>query len=321
MAHTISIEATAAGLQQFVQRFSPQIHSQLRQSLEFEANLPFVETDYAYTGQEGEVTDLLQPYQPQFTPKGDESYDGITSYLKPIKIDKLFEAEELEKFFSRWRANWFTPDPEQTKMTYVQYLMQQLVGPKLNEELNLVSWKGEFVAPTPGTAGAVLESCDGFKTVIAAHINSGRITPINTGVVDTAEMVAYVRDFCKAVPEPYRYYGGTIYMSKTNAQAYADDYQEKYPSRRVTEEQPDQLYLRVDHYNKTIKGCTAMEGDDRMIMVFNNLESMIIGTRTGYPRYFNFRFEPEDRNLKVFAEIYRFYNFETTKHSFFSDQA
>jgi hypothetical protein len=48
---------------------------------------------------------------------------------------------------------------------------------------------------------------------------------------------------------------------------------------------------------------------------------MIVGTRTGYPQYFNFRFEPVDRNLKCFAEIYRFYNFETTQHCFVNEQA
>lgn len=319
--HTIDIESTASGLQQFVNKFSTQIHSSLRTKLEFEANTQFVDTEYAYTGQEAEITDLLQPYQPAFTPKGDEEFDGITSFIRPIKIDKLFTAEQLEKFFSRWKANWFTPNPEETKMTYAQYILQQLIGPKFEEEINLVSWAGEYVAPTPGTAGAVLESQDGFNVNLLQHISDGRITPINVGTLDPTDMVAQVKEFCKGLPKPYQYLKGTIKMSKTWAQAYADDYQEKFPHRTVTIDNPDQMYLKVDHYNKIIQGCTAMEGSDRWILSFDNLPGMIIGTRTGAPLYFVFRFEAEDRNLKVFGEIYRFYNWDTLKHTFINDQA
>jgi hypothetical protein len=88
----------------------------------------------------------------------------------------------------------------------------------------------------------------------------------------------------------------------------------------INEQAVSGLRLRVDDYNKQIVGVTAMEGSDRIVCVFDNQESMIVGTRIGYPQYFNFRFEPVDRNLKCFAEIYRFYNFETTKHCFVNEQ-
>ena len=110
-------------------------------------------------------------------------------------------------------------------------------------------------------------------------------------------------------------------MAKSKAQDFADDYQAKFPNRKVNEEEQDKLYLKVDHYNKTIKGLTCMEGSDRIILVFDNLESLLIGKRTGFPPFFRFRFQEFDRTLKVMAEIYRFYGAETCLHMFTNEQA
>jgi hypothetical protein len=324
MSNTISIDALATALNQQSYDFSTRLNSRLRTTLELESELPFQLCESGYTGQDVTVGDLIQPYQSQFTPRGTKAHDGVPNVLRPVKIDKLISAEELEKFFTRMNPGWFTPDPNQTQTTYLNRIFDAMTA-KWIEELNLASWAGQYVAPTPGTPGAILESVDGFDVSLSNQITAGRLVPITTGAMPSGstegEVVDYVRDFVKAIPEPYRYAPGMIFMSKTNAQKYADDYQAAFPSRDVTEGTPDVMYLRVDHFNKTIKGVTAMEGSDRMVCVFNNLPSMIIGSRTGYPPYFQFRFETEDRNLKMFAEIYRFYGFETCLHLFVNDQA
>lgn len=320
MAHAITIDAAASGLNQFVQRFGNRINQTLQQELEFERMLPFVDTEYAYTGQDVTIGSILQPYQTQFTPNNSETYDGITSFLKPVKVDLEFSADQLEKFFAKWRANWFTPNPDDTQRGYADYIINNHILPTVAEDLNNASWAGEYSAPTPGTAGAVLESVDGYKKAIADQVTAGRLTPITTGALVENTMVAQVRDFIKDIPEPYRYRSGKIIMSKSNVQKYSDNYRATYSYGAGVEKEPNQVYVDVPDLNKMLVGVTAMEGSDRMICVFDNLESMIIGTRTGFPRYFNFRFEPEDRKLKVFAEIYRFYSFETCLHMFVNEQ-
>lgn len=321
MPHTVNIESTAAALNQFMVRYGTRIHQKLKQGLEFERNVPRVRAEYAYSGQDVTVSSLLQPYQVAFTPNNTESFDGITSYLRPLKVDLQFSAEQLEKFFSKWKANWFDTDPEEIRAKYAGYIIGQHILPQVTEELNLASWAGQYVAPTAGTAGAVLASVDGYRVNLADHINDGRLTPITTGALVSTTMVEQVREFCAGIPEPYRYRTGKLYMSKTHAQAYADNYQSLYPSRKVTEEMPNELYLRVDHYNKTIVGVTAMEGSNRIICQFDDLDGMIVGEREGKPSFFQFRFQAFDRTLKCFAEIYRFYNWETCLHTFVNDQA
>jgi hypothetical protein len=320
MPHAISIEATAAGLNQFATRFGPRINSLMRQGLEFERELPFVGADYAYTGQDVAVGDILQPYQSGFTPNNTENFDGIDNFLRPIKADLQFTAEQLEKFFSRWKYDWFTPDAADIERGYSAYMINQVIMPKLLEELNLASWAGDYVAPTPGTPGAVLESVDGFAKNIMAQVTANRLSEIGTGVLVASTMVAQVREFCNEVPQPYRYKSGKIFMSKTRAQEYSDQYKLDYKLNSAVIESADGLRLRVDDYNKTIVGITAMEGSDRIILVIDNEPSMIIGTREGYPQYFQFRFQQFDRTLKCMAEIYRFYGFETCLHMFVNDQ-
>jgi hypothetical protein len=283
--------------------------------------VPFVQADSAYSGQDATVTGGLQAWQPTFTPNNSENWDGVDSYLRPMKVDLIYTAEQLEKHFSKWAAQYFDTDPNDIRNGYAAYIMEKVMKPKIMEDLNKASWAGEYVAPTPGTPGEPLKSVDGYKKMIADHINAGNLTPITTGALDFSTAVEQIRDACASLADPYRYAPGVIYMSKTNAQLYHDDYLDKYPTRRVAEETPDQMYLRVDNYNKRIVGLTAMEGSDRMIWQFNNQPGMVIGTRTGKARYFNFRFEPEEYTLKAFAVIYRFYNFDTLLHTFVNDQA
>lgn len=317
----ISIEATVAGLNQYQTTFSPQIQARMRTDLEFEKLLPWGSTERLYTGQEIELTGGIQPYQPAFTPNGGESFDGIDNFVRPIKVDKLFSAEQVEKFFNGWKSNWFTPNANDLQRGYAAYIMNMHLLPLILEELNRAAWIGEYVAPTPGTPGTMAQSVDGFAKNLATQISAGRITVVPTGTLVPSTIAQQIReDFCKQIPEPYRYSTGKIFMSKTNAQAYSDAYKAEHKDWTNDAAQPDGLYVRVDDYNKVIVGLTAMEGSDRVIAVFDNKPSMMCIDRTGFPRYFNFNFQPFDRTIKVMAEIYRAYGFDNGLHLFCNDQ-
>lgn len=320
MAHTITLTTAGTALAQYCARYGSNINQTLRQGLEFESRLPMVSCDYAYQGQDVEISDVLQPYQKAFTPTNTETFSGVLNTLEVAKLDLEFDWLQMEKFFDKWRCNWFEAGKPESEHTYPRYIMDNVVLPKVTEEINLNSWKGVYAAPTAGTAGASLTTFTGFKKKIEDWITASALTPIVTGAIVSTTMVAQVRTFCDGLSLQYKYRSGTIFMSKTNAQYYADDYQAKYPGRRATEEMPDQLYLRVDHYNKTIVGLDCMEGSDRFVCTFNGLDGLIIGTRSGMPTMPTFRVNIEDRSVHVLAEFYRFYGAETLKHVFVNEQ-
>lgn len=322
----ITIAAANAALNQFVNRNSQQIHQALKRELEWESLLPFETCDYAYTGVEMEGGTVLQPWQKAFTPNNSESWAGITNILQIGKIDLEFDEGELEKFFSRFANEWFQAgngnDP--TMWDYARWVIQNQVLYQVREDLDESAWKGVYAAPTPGTPGAMVDTFTGWKKTIADLITAGTLTPITTGAIVSSTMVSQVRTFCAGLPVEYRYKPGKIFMSKTNAQYYSDNYKSTYPYRDISTklDTAHDLVLKVDDYNKTIVGMTSMEGSDRFVCVFDDpkLRSLIIGTRRGYAPYPVFRFEAEDRKLKCFAEIYRFFGFESTKHIFVNEQ-
>lgn len=321
MAHSISVSTTGNALGQYCVRYGDRINQTIRQGLELERDLPKMECDYAYQGQDVSISDVLQPYQKAFTPNNTESFDGVLNILQIGKIDLEFDWEQMETFFTKWKCNWFEAGKHEEEWSYPRYIIDEVILPKLVEELNTVSYNGVYAAPTAGTAGAFLTSFDGYGKKIADSITAGDLTPIVVGALVSTTMVAQVRTFCAGLPSKYRHKKGIIYMSKTNAQIYADDYQAKYPARTVTIDTPDRQYLKVDHYNKMIVGLESMEGSDRFIATFDGLDSMIILNKSGRPQLPEFRFFSTPRSLQVVAEVHRCFGYETYAHTFVSDQA
>lgn len=318
---TISIDEAGNALGQYCVQYSGRIHQTLKQALEFEQMFPFVSCDHSYQGQDIEVNNLLQPYQKSFTPNNNEAFGGILNILSIGKVDLSFDWDEMQKFWDKWKCNWFEASKPELEWSYPRYIMDTVIMPQIIEDINKASWAGVKTAPVVGTAGTYLQAWDGYKKSIEDQITAGTIVPLATGAFTDATIIDQIRDFCKALPLLYRYRQGIILMSKTNAQMYADAYQTKYRTREVNEKMQDQMYLRVDHFDKRIRGLNSMEGSNRIILFFPGMDSLIVGTRRGHSNYPNFRFDPQKRQVDALSEMYRFYGFETVKHLFVNDQA
>lgn len=321
MAHTITIDGVGNAMNTFLTKHGKKLNTSLKEQLELDTMLDVVSCDYSYEGKDGEISGLLQAYQPQFTPNNAETYTGHLNILEYGKVDLEITLDTLETWFNKYMNKFFEAGKNERGYKYVNYIMDQLVLPQVIEEINQCSWRGIRVAPTPGTAGVPLATYTGFGKRITDFIAGGDLTPITTGAFADATMEAQIIDFCKAVPYKYRFKKGTILMSKTNALRYAEDVEAKHPGRRESEENHNRMYLRVDKMNKTIVGLDSMEGSDRIVLIFDNLSSMILGRRNGYSALPTFRVHTDVRQLKIVAEMPRFYGFETLKHIFVNDQA
>lgn len=320
MAHSITISGTATALNQYCTAFAPNINQKLKQDLEFERFLPFVSCERTWVEPNIVVGNILQPYQSSFTPNNSEIFDAVENTLEHGKADLEFTADQLEEFYDAWACNWFELGKNPQEWTYPRYIIENHIMPQFIEDMNLASWAGSRVDPTPGTAGTYLQTWNGFKKKIADAITAGKLTPVATGAIDPEEIVDQVRDWVRSIPVPYRYAAGKIFMSVTNAQYYADAYAIKYPRASMIVQTPDMPYLKVDHMNKLIVGLNCMEGSNRIIFFPDVTQNMIVGTRRGQPVYPALRFEPFERKLKVMSEISRFYGFRFWDHLFVNDQ-
>lgn len=321
MAHSITIENTAATLNQVAVTYDRQIHQTLKQGLEFERDLTFVQTEHTFSAANISVTGGLQPYQAAFTPNNEEAFDAVENELQHGKIDLEFDAIQLEEFYDSWAPGWFELDKSPDMWEYSRYVITNHIMPQFMDDLNEASYNGARVAPTPGTAGTATQSFDGYKTKIAAAITAGSLTPIATGALVSSTMHDQVRDFCLQLPKRYRMKAGKIYMSSTRALEYAEDYAANKPRTVEVISNPDNPVYRVDHFNKVIVPMDCMEGSDRFIFSPDVTNNMIIGTRTGQSVYPRLRFQIFERKLKVLAEFSRFFGFRFWDHLFVNDQA
>jgi len=321
MAHTITIDNAATALNQFVTAFGRQIHQNLRQGLEFESVLPFQPCEHSFTDVNVSISGGMQPYQAAFTPNNAETFDAVTNTLRPIKIDLQFDEEQLYNFWTRWQANWFESGRDPNEWSYPRYIIEQVLLDKFREELNTTSWSGVYTAPTAGTPGNYTEAVDGFKKVIEDAITAGDVVPIATGAPTAGGEVEWIESFVASLPGPYRERGGIIFCSESIARKYYQDWRATFGYAAGNSDLDNREMLIDIEPGIRLRKVYAMGNSNRLIFVPNGTDNMIVGTRTGYPVYPVFNFQPDVRTLKVYATIYRFYGFRHWGHLFVNDQA
>ena len=323
MAHTITIESTEVALNQHMVTYAPDVKQVFRQGLEFETmpeHIGIVSADDVYTAQNVNIGELLQPYQPQFTPKNTESWDAVSSTLKPIKIDLKFSEEQLFKFIDKWRNEWFEAGKDPMQWSYPRYITENLIAPKWREEMNKIAWLGQFVDPTPGTAGDFLDSVDGYKITIENAITAGSLVPVASGSFTSSDIRSKLEDWMKSMPVAVRGMGGVVLMSDTNARNYYYDFRGDFATATWANLQA-QGGLTIDGFPVIVKGLKGMEGSNRWIFLPNAAQNMIVGTRRGYPLYPQFILDHDLYNLHMKAVMYRFYSFEFWDNLYVNDQA
>lgn len=316
---SVTISGTAAALNLHQRTYSKNISQTLRQGLVLENLMTPVQADRVYTEPNVSIGDVIQAFQCQFTPKGDAVFDAVDNWINPMKIDIQFACADLEAFRDSWMAEWVEDGRSRTEWSLPRYIYDQVVLPKAIEELELkISYKGVYVAPTPGTAGLTINAVDGLGTKIAAAITAGLLTPIATGALVAATMREQVETMLDAIPIPFRDLPGDIYMSPTRARQYARDYRSEFftaPGLGVNGSEK----LSVDYTNKTIVPIPAMEGSNRIIVAPKG--ALIVGYKKGTPRFPVIRWQEQDRVLKGLAEFDRFYGARYWGNIFVNDQA
>lgn len=318
MPANASIRNTATDLEVYARTYDPEIRQALRTGLEFENN-PNVApraADKVFVAPSVSTTELLQPWQNAWTPKGSYEFDAVPNELRPIKLDHTVTSEDLEVFWTSWMIEWFEAGKDPNTWNFPRYLFDTVFLPKITEELNEMAWKGVYAAPTPGTAGGYLTSVDGYHEKIKDAVIAGDLTEYSTGALLESTMVAQIEEWIDSIPVPYRDAPGVIFMSQSNKRKYQRNYRSefKYNAELATEQ------LRVDATNKTIIGINAMEGSDRIMFSPAVSRNMVWVTRIGRPTYFNLTFEQEKRSVHMFGEIFRAFGFNFWEHLFVNDQ-
>lgn len=321
---TITIDSLAEMLNTHTRMFSQDLQTKTRLGLEMETTLTQRQSSGEYyVVENAEATEVLQPYQGTFTPKGTVTHSEEKIRVRPIKIDLQFDEVQLEKWWNSWQAmSRFTPELDPQSWTYARYILEKELIPKFQDDLNNAAWLGEYVAPTPGTAGDAVESVDGFKKIIADLVTANKIQKYDTGSITSSNIREKVEEFLGAIPDHITKKGGKLLMAPKLRRWYFYDYRGEFsalPSAYPANE-GGMKEIMADDYNIGLVAMATMTGSSRFVFLPNGRENMVWVSMVGKPVYPQLIFVKDARVLKCYGTIYRGYGFEYPQEVWVNDQ-
>lgn len=206
------------------------------------------------------VSELLQAFQCEWTPKGIVVIDPVINKVRPLKMD--FELECIEDLERTYEGYLIEEGVKASDQPFVKWLWENVVIQQLIEDIALNEALAQYAAPVSGVAGAASNSFDGYLTVIADLITSSALTPITVGALNATNIFDKTEQFALSIPALYRRKGGMVLMSDTNANLLFNDYRNTFPFSYATDKP---FNVKLSNTNITVKGVLGMEGSDRFV--------------------------------------------------------
>lgn len=313
----VTTAATADSLNRHHVAYDREIRQILRNGMEFEGALTPVVCERTYSAPNVTHGDVVQAYQGDFTPSNDATFNAVESTLQTMKVDIQYTPDDIDQFRDQWKVEWDERGKARKDYTFPMWMYNNVIMPKLIEEMANISFNGVRVAPTAGTPGASIASADGFRKRVQDWVTAGDLTPIATGALVQNTMVAQVEDFVNSLPIAYRKQSGTVYMSFTNAQKYLYDYRAKYGYAQGLGGN-ENMSLSIYGTTKKIKGLQEMEGMDGVM--YAPAGNLICGKKRGQASLPQIRWQEFDRVLKGLSEVDRFWSVKYLEELFVNDQ-
>jgi hypothetical protein len=313
----ISIASTAQDLNRYNVLYNTEIRQKMQVGMVTEGYLKPVPTEHTYVSPNVRMSDIVQAYQPKFTPKGTGSFDQVANTLQLMKIDIKFEPEDLDRYHDSWMVEWVEQGKSRLEWSFPRWIWENVIMPKFEDNMEIqVAYNGVYVAPVDGQAGVTMNSCDGIGTKLSKAILAGGVVPFQMGNITPSTSVSYMEDFCKRLPFAYRFSKLPIFCAPELAADFYFDRRERF-GRNVDYTATDSQ--QVEAYNKIITPLPSMAGSKRMICTPNR--NIIKGLKRGANPYPVVRWQEQDRMLKGLSEFYRFYGFEFYEEVFCNDVA
>ncbi len=234
-------------------------------------------TDTKVRRMKSSLTDVLQPFQKALTPSGALTIAPLERDLTKMKYETDIDPDTIEDSYAGFMALKDVNDRAQWPIT--RYVAEMMVEKgRENFEVKTI-YKGVYLAPTPGTAGAAVDAMDGIGKQIADDITAGDIVPINgplvwsTDPVDfAAEIEVWIetaRDVSPLQREIIDNHCTEIFLDKSLALRAAKGYNKIYDTNyNVTGQDIKKSVYRVDipFTNLTLVGLPSMSGSKRLVM-------------------------------------------------------
>lgn len=266
-----------------------------KSSIDEEATL-ITTNDTVWKAAEARMTRVIQPFQKLWTPIETLSLIPVEIRQYRVKIDQPSYPDDLK---DTWAGFLTDTNLNRAEWIFVRWIVEEHILPQAQQDLELnEKYKGEYVAPTSGVAGAAGTSMNGLKTIINTHITDGRITPIATGALDNDNkiFVQQIEDWADQINPLYTNYPMTLKMSPERYRKFIRGMNSLYNTNYA---QTDVAMLW--QYPIKVKPELAMTGSDK---IFMTTKENFITLRKDLANQSKVKAETLDRLLKIFTDFY-----------------
>jgi len=233
-------------------------------------------TDTQVRKMKSSLTDVLQPYQKALTPSGTLTVAPLSKSLTKMKYETIVDPDTIEDTYAGFLASIDTNDRKAWPIT--RYVAMKMLSKGREAFETKAIYKGVYLAPTPGTAGAAADAFDGLGTQIAADITATTITPVATGVLatDASDLAKQIEQWvvdCRAVSatqaEIIDNYCTEIFCDKAiallAAKGFGINYNTQY-NQTGASIMTAVYRVQIPFTNLTLVGLPSMSGKKRLVM-------------------------------------------------------
>jgi len=310
----LSDVTTALGKYMSVPRTAQDIWSRLFQGLELAPYLKKIGGQTGkYVGVNSITTELMQPFQKGFTPKGTVDFNPYINDVFRAKVDFLLD--NIDDVYASWVMFLADETKERKDWPLVRYIVEFELLPKVIEEMNFAMCAGSYVAPTLGTAGASLATMNGYKTQITSLITGGSLTPIVTGAISATNALDSLETFADGIDSKYSDKGGVIFCSKSVERFYKQDYRATFGATNSADAKNQ---LKLDNYNIKLVGLEGWGASQRLMFSNNNGNMIHLYDKIFTPS--TFQVQQDKRAVVLMADWHQAVGFNTLTGVYVNDQ-
>lgn len=255
---------------------------------------PIKSNDTIYRLGNAAFSSLVQPFQKAFTQKGGVALTPNEIRVYNIKIDDEFYPDEIK---ASWLGFLAANQVDRKDWPLVKWLFEDYYRKQIDRDMELNEYyKGVYVAPVSGVAGANGTSMNGLQKQLQTGVDADTINSINIGDLDADTIFDQVEQFTDEISEVYQGVEMNIFMSRYWYKKYMQDKRAQGFYQKTSDKQIDD---GIDFTPQSVKPLASMTGtNDIWCTPKANLLHITPETITKN----NFKVEEAKRNVAIMAD-------------------
>ncbi len=253
---------------------------------------------------EAEITDVIQTFKTNFSPKGTVTLTPTPFRVRNIKIDLSINPDKIKSTYYGYLAN--LAEADRSKWPIVRWIWEVLLPGKWAANQAYCDWAGAYVAATnDATPGPTLGSYDGLKTIAEAGLLAGTMNELSLtkDLTSATEVFGAFEEAVDMLPQELQDEELVFLCSpKTELAYFRDrrnthgndaDYAQKNKSRTMTIDGRENMLI------KPLNGIGR--AGDHGWMIITPKRNLLLGERKNS---FNVGMEKALRSVAVMADWY-----------------